>query len=289
MTAQDSAEIEVNKQVAALISQIESIKSDESWKTEEETEEQIQQLLVLSGDVQRLANVLVSTDRQLAKELLSSYVNATPWFEANYGIDGFYYEHEICSELLFELGQTLPTELIPESFDSEKGNFSYCAGLSMNPNLTSDKLGKFMDSANPSGDVFDEDTVLSYGYGWDEDIVLFVALLLNPNSTYEFVVDSIEQLSGDKVDWLLGLVTGHPVVWGNSSERTYRLIMDATYSADALKAIKHCVESNTTGAFNQICFTDEGARFVSPKPVLEAIDVRLASKNPRFHSFEIKF
>ena len=30
MTSQDSAEVEVNKQVAALISQIESIKSDES-------------------------------------------------------------------------------------------------------------------------------------------------------------------------------------------------------------------------------------------------------------------
>lgn len=74
MVSQDSVEVEVNKQVDALISQIESIESDETL----ETEEQIQQLLVLSGDVQRLANVLVSTDRQLAKELLSSYVNATP-------------------------------------------------------------------------------------------------------------------------------------------------------------------------------------------------------------------
>lgn len=268
MVSQDSVEVEVNKQVAALISQIKSIESDESL----ETEEQIQQLLVLSGGVQRLAELAIPTDQQVAKVLLSIYVNATPWFEANYGPDGFYYEHEVCSELLFKLEQTLPTELIPESFDSEKGNFSYCAGLSMNPNLTADKLGRFRASA------------INYGYGWDEDVVLGVALLLNPNSTYEFVLKAIEQLSGDELDWLLGLITGHHVVFGYSSEYTQGLIMDAAYSADALKAIKHCVESDKTGAFNT--FTDGGARLVSPNHALEAIDVRLASKNPRYHSSE---
>jgi hypothetical protein len=153
MTSQDSAEAESNKQVAALISQIESIESDESL----EPEEQIQQLLVLSGDVKRLAELAIPADHQLAKVLLSSYVNATPWLEADYGIEGFYYEHQVCSGLLFNLGQNLPTELIPESFDSEKNNFSYCAGLSMNPNINADKLGRFRASA------------INYGYGWDED------------------------------------------------------------------------------------------------------------------------
>jgi uncharacterized protein (UPF0335 family) len=268
MTSQDSAEVEVKKQVAALISQIKSIESDESPETKEETEEQFDQLLALSFDVQRLAKVLVYSDRQLAKELLSSYVNATPWFEADYGPDGFYSEHEVCSDLLFNLGKNWPKDLIPESFDSEKGDFSFCAGLSMNPSLTVDKLGRFRASA------------INYGYGWDEDVVLGVALLLNPNSTYEFVLKAIEQLSGDELDWLLGLIIGNHVTFGYSSEYAQELIMDSAYSADALKAIKHCVESDKTGAFNQICFTDEGARFVSPNPVLEAIDLRLASKNP---------
>jgi hypothetical protein len=270
MTSQESAEAELSKQVATLIDQIESIESDESL----ETEEQIQQLLVLSGDVKRLAEIAIPAEQQLAKVLLSSYVNATPWFEADYGPDGFYYEHEDCSEVLFNLGQNWPKDLIPETYDSEKGNFCFCAGLSMNPSLTVEKLEHLMDSAK------------NYGYGMDEDAVLFVAHLLNPNSTPEFVLKRIERLSGDEVDWLLGLITGDHMAFGYSSEKTQELVMEATYSVDALKAIRHCVESNKTGTFNQICFTDEGARFVSPIRVLEAIDVRLASKNPRFHHFE---
>jgi hypothetical protein len=253
MTSQESAEAGLSKQVAAFISQIESIESDESL----DTEEQIQQLLVLSGDVKRLAELAIPADQRLAKVLLSSYVNATPWLEADYGIEGFYYEHQVCSELLFRLGQNLQTELIPESFDSEKNNFSYCAGLSMNPNITADKLGRFRASA------------INYGYGWDEDVVLGVALLLNPNSTYEFVLKAIEQLSGDELDWLQGLITGNHVVWGYSSEYTQELIMDASHSVDALTAIKHYVESNEDCAFND------------SNKVLEAIEVRLASKNPR--------
>jgi hypothetical protein len=269
MTSQESAEAGLSKQVAALISQIESIEGDESL----EPEEQIDELLSLGGDVLKLAQLAIPAEQQLAKVLLSSYVNATPWFEADYGIEGFYHEHEVCSELLFRLGQNLPTELIPESFDSEKNNFSYCAGLSMNSNVTSDKLGRFRASA------------INYGYGWDEDVVLFVALLLNPNSTADFVIESIEQLSVDQVDWLLGLITGHPVVWGNSSEYTQELIMDASHSVEALTAIKHYVESNTDSAFNQS--TDWSELLVkNPSRALEAIEVRLASKNPRFHHFE---
>ena len=269
MTSQDPAEEDLNKQVAALISQIGSIESDESL----ETEEQIEQLLVVSRDVQRLAKLAIPADQQLAKVLLSNYVNATPWFEADYGPDGFYHEHEDCSEMLFNLGQNWPKDLIPETYDSEKGNFSFCAGLSMNPSLTVEKLEHLMESAK------------NYGYGMDEDAVLFVAHPLNPNSTPEFVLNRIERLSEDEVDWLLGLITGNHMAFGYSSEKAQELVMEATYSVDALKAIKRCVESNKTGAFNQICFTDEGTRFVGPNRVLEAIDMRLASKNPRHVNF----
>ena len=268
MTSQDSAEAVLNEQVDALISQIESIESDESL----ETEQQIEQLLALSGDVQRLANLVIPAFQSLGKALLSSYVNATPWFEANYGLDGFYYEHELCSDLLFNLGQNLPAELIPESFDSEKGNFCYSAGLSMNPNLAADKLGNFMVSAT------------NYGYGIDEDAVLGVALLFNPNSTFEFVLDAIEQLSVEQVDWLLGLITGNHIVWGYSSEKAQELIMDASHSVNALKAIKQHVVTNENGTFNQ--FTDWSELSNSSSVVLEAIEVRLSSNNPRFHSFE---
>jgi hypothetical protein len=268
MTSQESAEAGLSKQVATLIGQMESIESDENL----ETDEQINQLVSLGQDVLRVAELAVPADQQIAKVLLSSYVNATPWFEADYGPDGFYEEHQDCSELLFRLGQNWPTELIPESFDSEKGNFCFCAGLSMNSNLTFDKLGTFMDSA------------VNYGYGIEEDEVLFVALLLSPNSTHEFVLKALEQLSVNQVDWLLGLITGNHIAYGYSSEKAQELIMDAPHSVDALKAIKHRVESNADGAFNQ--FTDWSDLYRVSNEVLEAIEVRLASKNPRFHKFE---
>jgi hypothetical protein len=270
MTSQDPAQAELDKQVASLIGQIDSIESDENL----ETEAQVNQLLSLGQDVLRLAELTIPADRQLAKELLSRYVNSSPWLEAEarYGWDGFHREHENCSELLFNLGQNWPIDLIPDSFDSEKGDFCFCAGLSMNPNLVEKNLEKFMDSA------------INYGYGMDEDVVLFVALLLNPNSTHEFVLKAIEQLSGDEVDWLLGIITGNHITYGYSSEKAQELIMDAPYSVAALTAIKKYVESNADGAFNQ--FTDWNDLSRDSNEVLEAIDLRLASKNPRFDHFE---
>jgi hypothetical protein len=118
----------------------------------------------------------------------------------------------------------------------------------------------------------------------DEDAVLFVALLLNPNSTHEFVLKALEQLSAEQVDWLLGLITGNHITYGYSSEKAQELIMDASHSVDALNAIKQYVESSADGAFNQ--FTDWSDLYRDSNEVLEAVEVRLASKNPRFDSFE---
>lgn len=142
----------------------------------------------------------------------------------------------------------------------------------MNPKLAVDKLETLMESAR------------NYGYGMDEDAVLFVAHLLNPNSTPGFVLKEIEQLSRDEVNWLLGLITGNHISDGYSSEEAQELIMDAAHSADALNAIRQYAKANEEGAFNE--FTDWSDLDRNSDEVLEAIDIRLASKNPRFHSFE---
>ena len=249
----------LKEQVDSLIGQIASIEEDENL----DVEEQIEALLELSENIQALSNDLVQNDQQLAKSLLSAYVNSAPWLEADYGPDGFYEEHTELAFMLFDLGQNWPDSEFPDSFASEHDNFCFCAGLAMNPSLTLDKVAPFLEST------------FNYGYGIEEDAILSVALILNPNSISALVEVALEQFSELQVGLLFGLISGRFAVYGNSSESTQNAIFHSQQSAEALNSIKQYLESH------QINMFDESKNWnnlhVDSELVIEAIDTRLAS------------
>ena len=249
----------LTEQVDSLIGQMTLIENDKDL----DIEEQIEALLDLAEDIQELANDLVLEDKQLAKSLLSAYVNAKPWLEADYGPDGFYEEHTELAFILFDLGQNWPDSEFPDSFASEQDNFCFCAGLAMNPSLTLDKVARFLEST------------FNYGYGLEEDAILSVALILNPNSTSALVDVALEQLSELQVDLIFGLISGHFAVYGNSSECAQNAIFHSQQSAEALNSIKRYLESHQTGMFNES--TDWNNLHIDSESVIEAIETRLAS------------
>ena len=247
------------EQVESLIGQIASIEDDSDL----DIEEQIEALLDLSENIQALSNDLVQNEQQLAKSLLSAFVNSAPWLEADYGPDGFYEEHTELAFMLFDLGQNWPDSEFPDSFASEQDNFCYCAGLAMNPSLTLDKVAPFLEST------------FNYGYGLEEDAILSVALILNPNSTSALVEVALEQLSELQVGLMFGLISGQFAVYGNSSESTQNAIFHSQQSAEALNSIKRYLESHQTDMFNEA--TNWSNLHIDSKSVIEAIDTRLAS------------
>lgn len=191
-------------------------------------DEAIDLLCNLSEKVEQVATQLLDLNHVLAASfLLGEFVEAQPWFEADYGsADGFWYEHTQLVNKLFDLGKSLPREIIPEVFDPNTSYFTLNVGIALNEKLTVDDVVNLIPSAAEYGHISEE-----------EDAIVLSALMLNKAVNREVAYHIVPQFNEVQAATVCALITGIYYIYGCSTQSVQFAAYCESFSVEMLQCL----------------------------------------------------